>query len=109
MIFIASCRLQRAIFLTQPTIKRQRLPLLRHYSQPSEKLPTRSASPDRPKEEVHEQAEALNVLGFTPPGGGGSGSGSSGGSFRFTGSPLADAALTTIVGLGMGSSSLVSR
>lgn len=55
--------------------------------------------------EVHEGSVAINIP-FNPPGGGaGPGLGGSGSVFPLTNSPLLDAALTTIIGLGMGESS----
>ena len=55
------------------------------------------------RHEVHEGTSAVNIPApFNPPGsGGGVGIGSV---FPFTSSPLFDAALTTIVGLGLGKS-----
>ncbi|XP_006461252.1 hypothetical protein AGABI2DRAFT_204905 [Agaricus bisporus var. bisporus H97] len=53
------------------------------------------------RHEVHERSESLSVPGFNPPGGGG-GAGPGGASvFEITRLPLFDAALTTIIGLGM--------
>ncbi|KAF9451513.1 hypothetical protein P691DRAFT_699194 [Macrolepiota fuliginosa MF-IS2] len=53
------------------------------------------------RHEVQERTESLSVPGFNPPGGGG-GPGPGGSSvFQITRSPLFDAALTTIIGLGM--------
>jgi hypothetical protein len=58
--------------------------------------------------EVHEGTVAINIP-YNPPGGGaGPGLGGSGSVFPLTNSPLLDAALTTIIGLGMGESSLDS-
>lgn len=99
-------RLQRPILLSKPILSHYKV---RQHSQSQlpapehrEKIPTRStSSPNHPKNEVHEHSEVINVPFNLPGGGGGSGPGGSGGSFKFTGSPLADAALTTIVGLGM--------
>ncbi|KAJ3574930.1 hypothetical protein NP233_g1448 [Leucocoprinus birnbaumii] len=54
-----------------------------------------------PRHEVHERSEYLSVPGFNTPGGGG-GSGPGGSSvFQLTRSPLFDAALTTVIGIGM--------
>lgn len=59
-------------------------------------------TPPPPRHEAHERNLDINVP-FNPPGGGGGpGIGGSGSSFNMTGSPLADAALTTIIGLGLG-------
>lgn len=61
-------------------------------------------SPQQPqhRHQVQERSESLSVPGFNPPGGGG-GPGPGGTSiFQLTRSPLFDAALTTIIGLGMG-------
>ncbi|RDB25264.1 hypothetical protein Hypma_007594 [Hypsizygus marmoreus] len=53
------------------------------------------------RHEVHEKTAALSVP-FNPPGGGGGpGIGGGGSFFPLTSSPLLDAALTTIIGLGM--------
>jgi len=52
--------------------------------------------------QAQERSENLSVPGFNPPGGGG-GSGPGGSNvFQLTRSPLFDAALTTIIGIGMG-------
>lgn len=59
-------------------------------------------TPHPPRHEVQERTESLSVPGFNPPGGGG-GPGPGGSSvFQITRSPMFDAALTTIIGLGMG-------
>ncbi len=55
-----------------------------------------------PRHQVQERSENLSVPGFNPPGGGG-GPGPGGSNvFQLTRSPLFDAALTTIIGIGMG-------
>lgn len=64
--------------------------------------------PSRPDEKtsLHEPEESIagSTPGFNPPGGAGPniGPGGSGSWFSITRSPLLDAALTTIIGLGMG-------
>jgi hypothetical protein len=70
-------------------------------TKPTQEPPTHNVPHVR--HEVHEKTAAINIP-FNPPGGGGGGPnpGGIGGSFDSTRSPLADAALTTIVGLGMG-------
>jgi hypothetical protein len=71
---------------------------------PKPTVPHQLHSPQRPqhRHEVQERTESLSVPGFNPPGGGG-GPGPGGSSvFEMTGFPLFDAALTTIIGLGMG-------
>ncbi|KAF5393214.1 hypothetical protein D9757_000518 [Collybiopsis confluens] len=97
-------RLQRSRIISRPAP----ISLRRQYSQceppPTTRLPPRpnvSGPQQHPRHEVHEGSEAINVP-FNPPGGGGGpGPGGSGPSFQFTGSPFLDAALTTVVGLGM--------
>ncbi|KAH8828391.1 hypothetical protein DL96DRAFT_1174418 [Flagelloscypha sp. PMI_526] len=89
-------RLHRRSFSTNPP------------TQPDE--PPRRPTPShvlRPQPHVQHDHKAqernLDInIPFNPPGGGGGpGPGGSGPSFQLTGSPLADAALTTIIGLGM--------
>jgi hypothetical protein len=70
-------------------------------SKPKLKPPRQPINPPPPRHEVQERTESLNIPGFNVPGGGG-GPGPGGTSiFQITRSPLFDAALTTIVGLGM--------
>lgn len=72
-------------------------PPRKHTIQPTPHKPTEHPT----RHEVHEGSSAINVP-FNPPGGGG-GSGIGGTSmFEFTKNPFLDAALTTIIGLGMG-------
>ncbi|TFK44895.1 hypothetical protein BDQ12DRAFT_621361 [Crucibulum laeve] len=67
------------------------------YHQPANSTAVHPA----PRHEAHEGSLSINVP-FNPPGsGGGPGPGGSGGSFPLTGSALVDAALTTIIGLGL--------
>ncbi|KAF9031203.1 hypothetical protein BDZ89DRAFT_1091397 [Hymenopellis radicata] len=71
-------------------------PPRKHTIQPTPHKPTEHPT----RHEVHEGSSAINVP-FNPPGGGG-GSGIGGTSlFAFTKNPFLDAALTTIIGLGM--------
>ncbi|KAF5355142.1 hypothetical protein D9756_005455 [Leucocoprinus leucothites] len=68
---------------------------------PKPGLPHHISQHPTPRHEVQERSEHLSVPGFNPPGGGG-GPGPGGSSvFQLTRSPLFDAALTTIVGIGM--------
>ncbi|KAL0955764.1 hypothetical protein HGRIS_001979 [Hohenbuehelia grisea] len=65
--------------------------------------PIVSSGPDppRPRHEINEGSEAISVP-FNPPGGApGPNIGGSGPSFSLSGNPLLDAALTTVIGLGM--------
>lgn len=97
----------------------------RYYTDgPATKHPTPSPGPPTPpklpskpplvnhagsntRHEVHEGSVAINIP-FNPPGGGGGpGLGGSGSVFPLTNSPLLDAALTTVIGLGMGKSPIV--
>jgi hypothetical protein len=76
-------------------------PAQRHHPNPHA---TQTPVQPSPRHEVHEGSAAVNIP-FNPPGGGGGpGIGGSGTIFPLTSSPLLDAALTTIVGLGMGKS-----
>lgn len=69
---------------------------------PKPTTPPKTHSHPQPRHEVQERTESLSVPGFNPPGGGG-GPGPGGSSvFQITRSPMFDAALTTIIGLGMG-------
>ncbi|KAK7045536.1 hypothetical protein VNI00_007368 [Paramarasmius palmivorus] len=79
-------------------------------NEPSEPGPSRktqkyltpaSPTPPRPRHEVHEGSESISIP-FNPPGaGGGPNIGGTGSDTPITRSPLLDAALTTVVGLGM--------
>lgn len=69
---------------------------------PKNSAPNHHADGHNTRHEVHEGNAAINIP-FNPPGGGGGpGIGGSGSVFPLTSSPFLDAALTTIIGLGMG-------
>ncbi|KAK7472470.1 hypothetical protein VKT23_000584 [Stygiomarasmius scandens] len=72
-----------------------------HIPDSNHGYPHSSKSAGRVRHEVHEGSEAINIP-FNPPGGGaGPNVGGSGSSFKFSGNPLIDAAVTTVIGLGM--------
>ncbi|KDQ28197.1 hypothetical protein PLEOSDRAFT_1040792 [Pleurotus ostreatus PC15] len=72
-----------------------------HASQFASPIKLASATPPSPRHEVHEGTSALSVPFNFPGAGGGSGPGGASTGGASTGNPLLDAALTTIVGLGM--------
>lgn len=84
-----------------PVLVLQRTKLHRYYSQESPgPTNTQTSRQPQPRHEVHEGTAQINIP-FNPPGGGGPNIGGSSGISR---SALTDAALTTIVGLAMGTS-----
>ncbi|KAG9221165.1 hypothetical protein CCMSSC00406_0007339 [Pleurotus cornucopiae] len=72
-----------------------------HASQFASPIKLASATPPSPRHEVHEGTSALSVPFNFPGAGGGPGPGGASTGGASTGNPLLDAALTTIVGLGM--------
>ncbi|KAG6920194.1 hypothetical protein DXG01_004963 [Tephrocybe rancida] len=83
-------------FYTQPPPQKARMPT---NLAPKNDLPRLDGHNAR--HEVHEGSAAVSIP-FNPPGGGaGPNVGGSGGTFSFTRWPLLDAALTTVIGLGM--------
>ncbi|KAG6857194.1 hypothetical protein H0H87_008259 [Tephrocybe sp. NHM501043] len=102
------------IFTSFKLAKRSPLGAGRFYTQQSPQAPTPIPKPAQvpgnnlprldghnARHEVHEGSAAVSIP-FNPPGGGaGPNIGGTGSTFSFTNSPLLDAALTTIIGLGM--------
>ncbi|KAL0570951.1 hypothetical protein V5O48_011008 [Marasmius crinis-equi] len=105
----------RKILNNPPSLSAGRRVLTRPFSTPTpndpDSAPTRKSQPQHrvspnatshsARHEVHEGSESINIP-FNPPGGGaGPNIGGTGSSFSITRSPMMDAALTTIIGLGM--------
>lgn len=100
-----SCRSQQYLYILPPVLVRRYAPGNIPKSPKPPPLSPKPLATVTPRHQIQEGTAALNVP-FNPPGapGGGPEIGGSGSRsvFPLTKSPLFDAALTTIVGLGMG-------